>query len=464
MAGAGSRNEGKDKLIVTPLSTVLAKESNHRVCFDRQGRDVCWPEFVETVAGLAGRLGEAESRYWAVDTDDSFEFACALFACWGAGKTPVLAPPHLLADARKDLILDGIITSRSDSDAAMPVIAFDQISPADALDGIIPAASDLILFTSGSTGQPMQVQRTIRHFEAEIDVLESVFGQRMAECPVYSTVSHRHVYGMLFRLLWPLVTDRPFATYDFEYPENLLGEFVEGAALVSSPALLKRIGHLPEKSSADWRIIFSSGGLLPDYAAKDASRLLGSCPAEVLGSTETSGVAWRQQEEDGAQTPWHTLPEVRIRQDDEGFLEVSSPFTGLSGWHRMGDKVSLATLRTFELLGRGDHIVKIEDKRVSLAEIEQRAMAHPWIIDAAAVALDDDARQYIGVVLQLNDEGQAEMKSCGRVDMNKQIKQWLREKSDPVALPRRFRYEDEIPADPQGKRQAAIIRQLFDQR
>lgn len=464
MAGAGSRNEGKDKLIVTPLSTVLAKESNHRVCFDRQGRDVCWPEFVETVAGLAGRLGEAESRYWALDTDDSFEFACALFACWGAGKTPVLAPPHLLADARKDLILDGIITSRSDSDAAMPVIAFDQISPADALDGIIPAASDLILFTSGSTGQPMQVQRTIRHFEAEIDVLESVFGQRMAECPVYSTVSHRHVYGMLFRLLWPLVTDRPFATYDFEYPENLLGEFVEGAALVSSPALLKRIGHLPEKSSADWRIIFSSGGLLPDYAAKDASRLLGSCPAEVLGSTETSGVAWRQQEEDGAQTPWHTLPEVRIRQDDEGFLEVSSPFTGLSGWHRMGDKVSLATLRTFELLGRGDHIVKIEDKRVSLAEIEQRAMAHPWIIDAAAVALDDDARQYIGVVLQLNDEGQAEMKSCGRVDMNKQIKQWLREKSDPVALPRRFRYEDEIPADPQGKRQAAIIRQLFDQR
>ncbi len=106
----------------------------------------------------------------------------------------------------------------------------------------------------------------------------------------------------------------------------------------------------------------------------------------------------------------------------------------------------------------------MEGKRSRLAEIEQRAMAHPWIIDAAAVALDDDARQYIGVVLQLNDEGQAEMKSCGRVDMNKQIKQWLREKSDPVALPRRFRYQDEIPADPQGKRQAAIIRQLFEQR
>jgi acyl-coenzyme A synthetase/AMP-(fatty) acid ligase len=463
MAGAGSRDEGKNNLIVTPLSTVLAKKSEHKVCFDRQGREVYWPEFVRTVAGLAGRLAETDSRYWAVDTEDSFEFGCALFACWGAGKTPVLTPAHLLADARKDLNLDGVIASRPDSAATMPIIAFDQLSPADALDGIIPAASDLILFTSGSTGQPMQVQRTIRHFEAELDVLESVFGQRMAECPVYSTVSHRHVYGMLFRLLWPLVTERAFATYDFDYPENLLGEVAEDAALVSSPALLKRIGHLPEQPGAGWRIIFSSGGMLPEYAAKDAARLLGSWPAEVLGSTETSGVAWRQQEEMGAATPWHTLPEVRIRQDDQGFLEVSSPFTGLSGWHRMGDKVALSTLRTFELLGRGDHIVKIEDKRVSLAEIEQHAMAHPWVIDAAAVALDDDARQYIGVVLQLNDDGQAEMQSRGRADVNKQIKQWLREKTDPVALPRRFRYEDKIPADPQGKRQPAIIRQLFDQ-
>ena len=463
MAGAGPRDEGRNTLIVTPLSTVLAKKSDHRVCFDRQGREVYWPEFVQTVAGLATRLGETDSRYWAVDTEDSFEFGCALFACWAAGKTPVLAPVHLLAETHKHLDIDGVIVSAIDHAATKPVIAFDQISAADALDGIIPATSDLILFTSGSTGQPMQVRRTIHHFEAELVVLESEFGQRFGECPVYSTVSHRHVYGMLFRLLWPLVTQRAFATYDFEYPENLFGESVDGAALVSSPALLKRIGHLPEQPGGGWRIIFSSGGLLPDYAAKDASRLLGCCPVEVLGSTETSGVAWRQQEENGAATLWRTLPEVRIRQDDQEFLEVSSPFMGLSGWHRMGDKVRLETLRTFELLGRGDHIVKIEDKRVSLAEIEQHAMAHPWVIDAAAVALDDGTRQYIGAVLQLNDDGQAEMQSRGRMAVNRQIKQWLREKTDPVALPRRFRYEDKIPADPQGKRQPAIIRQLFDQ-
>jgi acyl-coenzyme A synthetase/AMP-(fatty) acid ligase len=201
---------------------------------------------------------------------------------------------------------------------------------------------------------------------------------------------------------------------------------------------------------------------LPEYAAKDALSLLGVWPVEVLGSTETSGVAWRIQQDRGAATLWHTLPEVRVRQDEDEFLEVSSPFTGLSGWHRMGDKVRLETLRSFELLGRGEHIVKIEDRRVSLAEIEQNLTKHDWVSDAAAVAFDEGGRQYIGVVLELSELGRAEIESSGRKELNRQLKEWLRDKSDPLALPRKFRYEDEIPVNPQGKRQQAVIRQLFD--
>ena len=438
-------------------------QSDHVVCFDRQGREAYWPEFLRTVAGLRACLVEHDSQYWALDTADSFEFGCAIFACWAAGKTAVLAPEHLLASPSDTLDVDGIIASRGTETEGKPLITFDQVPPSDEVDGIIPTTSDLVLFTSGSTGQPMRVQRTIRHFEAEIAVLESQWGETMGDGAVYSSVSHRHVYGMLFRLLWPLVTQRAFARYDLEFPENLVGESVKDAVLVSSPALLKRIGHLEDQAKVAWRVVFSSGGLLPDYGAKDALRLLGTCPVEVLGSTETSGVAWRRQQESGAATLWHTLPEVRVRQDDEDFLEVSSPFTGLSGWHRMGDKVRLETLRSFELLGRGDHIVKIEEKRVSLAEIEQQAMDHPWVTDAAAVALDDRARQYIGVVLQLNDVGHNELQDLGRKDVNEKIKQWLRKKMDPIAVPKKIRYEDEIPVNAQGKRQHATIRKLFDQ-
>ena len=122
--------------------------------------------------------------------------------------------------------------------------------------------------------------------------LEAVFGASLGAGRVFATVSHRHVYGLLFRILWPLLERRPFATFDCEYPEQLLGAVGSGNVLISSPAMLKRIGHLPARSG-QWRAVFSSGGFLPADAAADVTRVLGAEAVEVLGSTETSGVAWR---------------------------------------------------------------------------------------------------------------------------------------------------------------------------
>jgi len=412
------------------------------------------------VGGLAARLSESELRYWALNTSDSFQYGCALFACWSAGKTPVLAPQYMLAGAKYGLEFDGIIGSgRAD---AKPVISFEQLDLTDPLNSIIPSTSELILFTSGSTGQPTQVQRSILNIEAELDVLESLWGETLADARVYSTVSHRHVYGMLFRLLWPLVTQRAFAVFNFEYPEHLLGQASSGGALITSPALLKRIGHLEDPVDTPWRTIFSSGGMLPGYAAKDAARLLGVCPTEVLGSTETSGVGWRQQLTEGADELWHVMPEVRVRQDEEGFLEVSSPFMGLSNWHRMGDKVRLQTNRSFDLLGRGDHIVKIEEKRVSLAEVEQRAIELPSVVDAAAVALEDGARQYLGLVVQLSELGLVASNEKSSKQVNATIRQSLRSKLDPVAVPRKLRFVNAIPVNEQGKRQPETLQELFN--
>ena len=449
-------------MAVIPISRLLEVESAHTVSFDRDGREYSWDDFGRAAAGLGGVLADESSRYWALDCSNPYEFAYALYGCWMAGKTPVLAPAHMLVDDNSAVEFDGIIVSAGSSTSAAPAIDLDDIEPANLSAPIVSPASDLVLFTSGSTGQPTKVHRVIHNFEAELDVLESVFGDAMENCRIYSTVSCRHVYGLLFRLLWPLVTRRAFANFNFEYPENLLANGDEHGTLVSSPALLKRMGHISEPASTPWRSVFSSGGLLPGYAASDAQRLLGTCPFEVLGSTETSGVAWRQQCEGGGVELWHTLPEVRVRQDDEGFLEVSSPFMGLSSWHRMGDKVKLETNRTFELLGRGDHIVKIEDKRVSLAEVEQCAIDLPWIVDAAATALEDGSRQMVGLVLSLDDAGKARLSKAGRKDVSDEVRTSLRERLDPVAVPKKIRYVDAIPVNPQGKRQPSVIRGLFD--
>lgn len=450
-------------MTVTPLSRLLALESDHTVCFDRHDREQDWHDFLHTVAGLAAALKQHEARYWAIETTDSFEYGSALFGCWCAGKTPVLAPTRMLVGEVEGVEFDGIIAASSTDAGGRSLVALDKVEAATLAEPIIPSTSDLVMFTSGSTGQPTKVHRNILNIEAELDVLESLFGDSIGAGRVYSTVSHRHVYGLLFRLLWPLVTGRAFASFNFEYPENLIGDVSAGNTLVTSPAILKRMSHLTEPTQTPWSVVFSSGGLLSEQAANDTQRLLGCCPAEILGSTETSGVAWRQQQDHGAAERWHTLPEVRVRQDDEGFLEVSSPFMGLSNWHRMGDRVRLETNRSFELLGRGDHIVKIEEKRVSLAEIEQYATALPSIADAAAAALDDGARQYVGLVVQLSDAGKSELDDRGRKRLSDSIRQSLRDKLDPVAVPRKYRYVDVVPVNRQGKRQPAVIEELFSQ-
>jgi acyl-coenzyme A synthetase/AMP-(fatty) acid ligase len=444
------------------LSAVLAADSEHVVSFRSDGSEQRWPELIVAASRVSAAVAAAGGKRWALNLDDTFDFAAALLGCWAAGKTPVLAPRPLL-DNESSLALDGVIQA---APAAVPAAPRTLLLPALAPTRVaileVAPSAELVLYTSGSTGTPKEIARRLYNVEAELAVFETLWGARLGAARFYSTVSHRHVYGMLFRVLWPLLQRRPFATFDLEYPEQLLGPGRESHVLVSSPALLKRIGHLPAHSAA-WRAVFSSGGLLPSPAARDTARVLGSCPVEVLGSTETSGVATREQISDQA-TAWTAMPSVATRASADGFLEVRSPFSGQSGWLQMGDVVRFSPAGTFELLGRGDHLAKIEDKRISLAEIERHLLATPWVADAAALALDDGKRQLVGAVVKLSAAGVERLGALGRRRLGDQLRQALRSKVEAIALPRRFRYVEEIPVDAQGKRLQTELEELFRSR
>lgn len=58
----------------------------------------------------------------------------------------------------------------------------------------------------------------------------------------------------------------------------------------------------------------------------------------------------------------------------------------------------------FHLIGRRGRVVKIEEKRISLVEIEQRLLALDGIMDVAAIPLIRNGRQAIGVVVVPNKE------------------------------------------------------------
>jgi hypothetical protein len=110
--------------------------------------------------------------------------------------------------------------------------------------------------------------------------------------------------------------------------------------LVSTPAHLNRMPKNMITAAHRPRTVFSSGGPLPFEVAQETERLLGVVPIEVYGSSETGGIAWRQQlaMTDAA---WKPMPGVTWRVDPkEGVLEIRSPNLPNEDWFRTADRAT----------------------------------------------------------------------------------------------------------------------------
>ncbi|RZA16984.1 MAG: hypothetical protein EOP93_14245, partial [Lysobacteraceae bacterium] len=206
-------------------------------------------------------LRPLQGRGVALACEDGFEFAAALFGAWQAGATPWMPADELPATLQR-LQGDGLAFA---GDLPGGVRAADGIASDIALETLDLDACSLVLFTSGSTGEPAAIRKSLRQLDAEVAALESAFGLLAADALVQGTVSHQHIYGLLFRVLWPLSARRPFARRRLAYNEQLTALGPGPIVLVASPAHLKR---LPD--TQDWRalarglrVVFSSGGPLP---------------------------------------------------------------------------------------------------------------------------------------------------------------------------------------------------------
>lgn len=387
-------------------------------------------------------------RRLALFFDDRPTFAAALFAAWAERKQVVL-PGDVLPATLRALSphvdawvgdLPGRLTLKPGAASSEPWVDPD------------PEAEGLVVFTSGSTGVPSAIPKRLRQLFDEVKTLEATFGHRLgADARLFSTVSHQHIYGLLFSVLWPIATGRALTPRRLEYPEEL--EQALGLApcvLISSPAHLKR---LPD--AAPWktqlRAVFSSGGPLPEDGAARAKAVLGHQPIEVFGSSETGGIAWRQ----GTQSSWSALSGVEFRRSSAGTLELRSPHLVDQAWFTTADRIEL-TGDTFKLLGRTDRIAKIEEKRVSLELIERTACSTGLVSEAKAVVIEG-ARIALGLVVVLTGQGRA----LERKDLIDRLKAALEVAVERVALPRRFRFVDALPANAQGKVTEAALVSLF---
>ncbi|MEZ8380216.1 AMP-binding protein [Vibrio splendidus] len=452
----------------TSLSELLSqnRSPDSIVCFD-DNSEITWQTFNDDLSRLVHLLFSSPFQRVAICTQDSYLFSIAFLACAAANKHIILPgnyQPCALAELSEQfdcLLVDDSIGEVEVSDVRNIQTLLDSNPKAQQplIDNLAPidlAAIQLTLFTSGSSGTPKAIDKTLEHLDIEIAQLDKNWGDLLKGNQVHSTVSHQHIYGLLFRILWPLCSGVPFARHNLEYPEQILSHANKQSVLISSPALLKRLKH--ETKPAQLAGVFSSGGPLPTESAHQALNLLGHLPIEVFGSTETGGIAFRQQE--SAQTPWQLFDCIEASLNSENCIKLLSPYIDKNNWYQTADECEMVSSNQFILKGRTDRVIKIEEKRVSLVEVEKRLEQLPWISECVVIPFEEPERLILASVLVLSEEGQAKLATMSKGKFWLMLRSELRKWLEPIAIPRKYRVVDEIPLNSQGKRLTSHIEQL----
>ena len=463
------------------LSDLLAGEAlaARPVAFGRRGVR-SGADLAADVAGLAAAVAASGRGRWLLHTEDAYAACVALLALAHADCVAVLAPNRQPETLRR--LAAGAAGALLDPAPEAPprgISCFDPLghrsegtAPLGALDRDRTVAE---LRTSGTTGAGAVVSKALRHLEDEVRVLEQRFGPLLSPgTRVFATVSHQHIYGLLFRILWPLAVGRAFHADALLHPQEIVPRMAEAGdcALVSSPAHLRRLaasGRLRELRGA-CRAVFSSGGPLDPETAAAVRDALGAAPHEILGSTETGGVAVRQRGTALGEA-WEPLPGVEVaREPGEGRLVVTSAFAScgedLPGGRRrfaMGDRVEILDGGRFRLSGRIDRTVKIGEKRLSLPEMERELEADPLVAEAALLVLPRAGEERVHAVVTPTEAGRDRLREGGRRALAARLTERLAAAWDRVLLPRAWRFVDELPRDAQGKLPVEALAALFQE-
>ncbi|MBE3511654.1 acyl-CoA synthetase [Enterobacter cloacae complex sp. I2] len=408
------------------------------------------------VTRLVDTLRHEEGERWALCVENGYLFIVALLATLHAGKTPVL-PGHTRGaqlEEQRGLFSGVLSDSALDFQGRQLRVASAQraghtSSPLPAIDEM----RTIELYTSGSTGAPQRVSKPVISLDREARLLAEHFGDRLAGRHVVASVVLHHLYGLTFRVVLPMALGLPLHASLLNYVEQLAALPGDKRYLfISSPAFLKRLDASLMPPPVD--LLFSAGGVLPWQAVTEVQAWLNVWPDEIYGSTETGVMAWRYRQEES--TRWQPFTGVTFHGD-----RVTSPLIPEAEGIVLDDILHFTADGRFSLVGRRGRVVKIEDKRISLDEIERRLLALDGIREAAALTVTRGGRQGIGVLLVLNDAARQQRDGQGKKAQELAWRRALRPWLEPVAVPRYWRIVDEIPVNSMNKRVTAQLQELF---
>jgi acyl-coenzyme A synthetase/AMP-(fatty) acid ligase len=296
------------------------------------------------------------------------------------------------------------------------------------------------IFTSGSTGVPVPHRknwgRLVSCVRAEVTRLPPV---GHTACAIVGTVPPQHMYGFESTVLLPLQSgsalcaERPFYPADIA---DTLERLPMPRVLFSTPvhlrALLASDIRLPKLA-----VIVSATAMLSANIAREVEQRFGCPLQEIYGSTETGQIATRRT---ALETQWRLWPDVRLSVTDSGCVAHGGH---LAQPTPLADVVELADAEHFLLHGRTADLVNIAGKRNSLGYLNHQLNAIPGVLDGAFFVREDTE--------SIAGSGRlAALVVAPGLD-SAAIVQALRDRIDPVFLPRPLLLVEHLPRNETGK-------------
>ena len=297
-------------------------------------------------------------------------------------------------------------------------------------------------YTSGFTGFPKLIEKTLKQFEAEALKIIGEFGDSLKDSIFVYSVPHYHSYGFVFDFLVPYILELKLADNRINYLETLNNfEEYKNITFITNPAFLKRIDKSSLKIKSKWTV-FSSTGALDKEVNDLCLEVFNTDAIEIYGSTEGGGMAYRKRSEKDL---WTRLKIVKLKVNENGSLFCSSGYTGEGFWVHVGDVVDMKNEDEFELLGREDSIVKIEGKRISVQQIDRQILEDKNFKDSYTIYCKSDKREYVASFIVLSDA------DANEEDMKKYLKDYLKGYFEKIVIPKKIYFTDSIPRNEMGK-------------
>jgi len=378
-----------------------------------------------------------------------------------------------------------------------PLVSAPETTPPDISARAAATSCALLLYTSGTTGQPKGVPLSHDNIWSCVQTLISDWGMSPADRLIHALPLH-HVHGICVALLSAFCSGASTELLARYEPVQVLESAARASVLMGVPTQHKRlVDHLDGLPEAErqrcserlraLRLITSGSAKLPEQLGRRLEALSGQYPLERYGMTEVGIVIGNPLH--GRRKPGscgRPLPNSEIRIVDElgrdvapeqpGELRIrgSSVFEGYdadpaasaaafdSGFFKSGDTAQWTPDGFVQILGRTSvDIIKSGGYKLSAIEIEEQLRGHPWVHDVAVLGVPDETwgERVVAVAVPAL-AARAEIERRGDAAAQ-ELRDWLKQRVAGYQVPKQIEWRSELPRNAMGKVQKPELLRLL---